>query len=198
MRQFAGYEAKKATTNNPLPAGGYVANIIGAKEETYSWGSVLVIAFDIAEGDHKGHFKREFDSNENANKKWKGTFRLTVPEESSQYFATNNRIFGNTMWAIENSNKGYSWDWDENKLKGKSVGVLFRNEEWEYEDKTGWTTKCCSFASVDDIRNGNFKMPKDKSLKRANATTPSQPTALPNISDLSDFEEILSNDGVPF
>lgn len=198
MRPYTGYEAKKTVSNSPLPAGGYVATIIGAKEENYTWGSVLVIAFDIAEGEHKSYFKREFDNNQNANKKWKGTFRLTVPDEKSQYFATNNRIFGNTMWAIEESNNGYAWDWDENKLKGKRVGVLFRNEEWEYEDKSGWTTKCCAFASVEDIHDGNFKTPKDKPLKRdaTSASVASQPkTALP---DMSDFEEILSDDGVPF
>ena len=35
----------------PLPAGGYVAKILNAKVEEYSWGEVLVISFDIAQRD---------------------------------------------------------------------------------------------------------------------------------------------------
>ena len=45
------------------------------------------------------------------------------------------------------------------------TGVLFRNEEWEYNGNTGWSTRCCAFAAVGDIRDGNFKMPKEKPLK---------------------------------
>ena len=69
------------------------------------------------------------------------------------------------MFCVEDGNPGYHWDWDESTLKGKTVGVLFRNREWEYNGKTGWSTECCALACVGDIRDGNFKMPKDKPLK---------------------------------
>ena len=52
MKAFNGLEIKKsAGASEPLPAGGYVAKILNAKVEEYSWGEVLVISFDIAEGE---------------------------------------------------------------------------------------------------------------------------------------------------
>lgn len=38
MKQFSGYEAKKAVTRENLPVGGYVAKILNAEEMSYSWG----------------------------------------------------------------------------------------------------------------------------------------------------------------
>ena len=84
IKQYTGMKAEKAVSGEPLPKGGYVAKIVGAKVEEYSWGSVLVIALDVAEGDHAGFFRKQYDANANEDKKWKGTYRLTVPDEGSQ------------------------------------------------------------------------------------------------------------------
>ena len=128
MKAFNGFEAKRSAAKEPLPAGGYVAKIMGAKEETYTWGSVLVISF------------------------------------------------------------GYHWDWNEAILKGKSVGVLFRNKEWEMNGNTGWTTECCALDSVKNIRNNAFKMPKDKPLKqKAAAGTVNPMEAVESFADDGDL-----------
>ena len=167
MKAFNGLEIKKSmSANEPLPAGGYVAKILNAKVEEYSWGEVLVISFDIAEGEYKDFFSKQYKENTREDKKWKGNFRLTVPQESNQYFDSQKRTFGNAIWAIEESNPGYHWDWNEATLKGKMVGVLFRNFEWSMDDgRSGWSTECCTFVSVEDVRTGNFKHPKDKPLR---------------------------------
>ena len=166
MKAFNGLEIKKSVgASAPLPAGGYVAKILNAKVEEYSWGEVLVISFDIAEGEYKDFFSKQYRENTREDKKWKGNFRLTVPQESNQYFDSQKRTFGNAIWAIEESNPGYHWDWNEPELKGKMVGVLFRNFEWAMEDRTGWSTEACTFVSVEDVRTGNFKQPKDKPLR---------------------------------
>ena len=167
MKAFNGLEIKKSvSTNEPLPAGGYVAKILNAKVDEYSWGEVLVISFDIAEGEYKDFFRKQYNENTREDKKWKGNFRLTVPQEGNQYFEGQKRTFGNAIWAVEESNPGYKWDWIEAALKGKMVGVLFRNFEWAMDDgRSGWSTECCTFVSVEDIRNGNFKQPKDKPLR---------------------------------
>ena len=79
------------------------------------------------------------------------------------------------IFCIEESNAGYTWEWDERTLKGKIVGVLFRNREWEMDTdqgyKTGWTTECCTFITADDVRNDKFKMPKDKPLPEKKAAS---------------------------
>ena len=54
MKAFNGLEIKKNVgASDPLPAGGYVAKILNAKVEEYSWGEVLVISFDVAEAANK-------------------------------------------------------------------------------------------------------------------------------------------------
>ena len=100
------------------------------------------------------------------------------------------------MWAVEASNSGYHWDWNEGGLKGKLVGVLFRKEEWKSRDgsSTGWDTKCCSLVDVESIRENRFTMPKDKPLKQH--TTSSAPVS----SHSAGFEEVAieSDDDLPF
>ena len=189
MKAFNGLEIKKSVnTSEPIPAGGYVAKILNAKVEEYTWGEKLVISFDIAEGEYKDFFRKQYNENTREDKKWKGNFRLTVPQEGNQYFEGQKRTFGNAIWAIEESNPGYKWDWVEAALKGKMVGVLFREREWEFDGKTGMTTEACTFVSVDDVRANNFKMPKPKMLNKATsqmANSTSSPA--PNDDTLSDL-----------
>lgn len=167
MKAFNGLEIKKSVSaNEQLPAGGYVAKILNAKVEEYSWGEKLVISFDIAEGEYKDFFRKQYNENTREDKKWKGNFRLTVPNEGNQYFDSQKRTFGNAIWAVEESNPGYHWDWNESALKGKMVGVLFRDREWEIDGKTGMTTEACTFVSVEDVRTNNFKMPKPKMINK--------------------------------
>ena len=191
MKAFNGLEIKKSVgASEQLPAGGYVAKTLNAKVEEYSWGEVLVISFDIADGEYKDFFSKQYKENTREDKKWKGNFRLTVPQESNQYFDSQKRTFGNAIWAIEESNTGYHWDWNEAALKGKMVGVLFRNFEWAMDDgRSGWSTECCTFVSVEDVRTGNFKQPKDKPLKNkaASQTATASSFAVIDSDDLSDL-----------
>lgn len=190
MKAFNGLEIKKSVSaSEPLPAGGYVAKILNAKVEEYSWGEVLVISFDIAEGEYKDFFRKQYNENTREDKKWKGNFRLTVPNEGNQYFDSQKRTFGNAIWAIEESNPGYHWDWNESALKGKMVGVLFRNYEYDVDGRQGWSTECCTFVSVEDVRTGNFKHPKDKPLRNKTANNAIE-------SNFSDLDEVES--GLPF
>lgn len=190
MKAYKGFEAKRSVSaSEPLPAGGYVAKILDAEEKEYSWGSVLVISFDITEGEYKDFFKQNYKSNTREDKKWKGVYRLTVPQETNQWYDSQKRTFGNAIACIEESNNGYHWNWDEKTLKGKTVGVLFRNFEYDVDGNTGWSTECCSLDSVEDIQNGNFKMPKDKPLKKKAVAMPAAPVV--------NFEEIDDED-LPF
>lgn len=196
MKKFAGYEAKKSeAAGAALPAGGYVAKILGAEVKEYEWGDVLIISFDIAEGEHKGFFANRWKADENSDfeRKWKGTFRLNIPTKKSRYPDSDKRNFNNAMWAVETSNNGYTWNWDESSLKGKMIGVLFRNREWEMNGNTGWTTECCSVTSVGDIRGGTFYTPKDKPLKNKPETAQKSPaeTAM-------ETADIISDDELPF
>ena len=175
MRKYKGYEAKQVTpTGDPLPAGGYVARIMGAKEEPWKngKGSSVVIGFDILEGEYKDFFAEQYKANTNEDKKWKGNLRVTAPNENDQYFESQQETFNKTIGAIEASNNGFHFDWqpiesndDWSQLKGKTVGVLYRNKEYDIDGKTGWTTEAAYFVDTEYIRSGKFKIPKDKPLK---------------------------------
>ena len=199
MKAFEGFEAKKAAGVNidALPAGGYVAKILKVEVCEYNWGDVLVLSFDINEGEYKGHFRKRWDADADSSygQKWKGTFRLNIPSDKSRYPDSDKRAFNNAIWAVEASNKGYKWAWKEETLKGKLIGVLFRNREWEKDGNTGWTTECCTVTSVEDIRSGSFKMPKDKPLKQA--TTAAQSTAATKAEAFQQVDTI-ADDEVPF
>ena len=170
MKKFDIEIKRSATGPDPLPVGGYVAKIMNAEVKEYNLGEVLVISFDIAEGEYKDFFANQYKANTNEDKKWKGNFRINVPQESNQWFESQKRTFGNAIACIEESNSGYAWDWDETKLKGKTVGVLFRNFEWEVNGNSGWSTECGCFISADDARSGNFRMMKDRPLKNKTTT----------------------------
>ena len=176
MKPYNGFKAQKsAGAREILPAGGYVCRICEAKVEIYKTRNggtmeTLIWAIEIIEGEHAGFWKKDFDSQTGEDKKWRGTMRINLPkDDGSEQDGWTKRTFENAMWALEDSNPGYTWDWDEKKLKGKIVGILYRNREWEYNGNTGWTTEAGGVTSVDDIRNGKFKPLKDKPLKNKNA-----------------------------
>lgn len=192
IKQYAGMKAEKAAGNIPLPAGGYIAKIANAKIEEYSWGTVVVIAFDIAEGEHTDFFKRQFDNNPNEDKKWKGTYRLIVPDESSQYFESNQRTFNNFIFALEDSNSGYHYDCDESKFKDKLLGVIYRNKEWEINGRTGWTTECGAVTDTQSIRSNIFKPLKDKPLNSRSSES------IANSNQNGSFADMPLDDDLPF
>ena len=184
IKSYNGFKPERTTARETLPAGGYVAKIMDATVISYDWGDVLKVDFDIAEGEYKGFFANDYRNNTNDDKKWRGTYRINIPNESNQYFDSQRKSFNNFIACLEETNNGFHWAWDETALKGKGIGVLFRNKEWEYNGSTGWTTECCAVTTAKDIREGNFKLPKDKPLKaKETVSTTSFSYALPAIDD---------------
>lgn len=198
IKQYNGAKAEKTTTVAALPAGGYVAKIMGAEVKEYEWGEQLIVSLDIAEGEHKDHFAKEYRANTNEDRKWKGVYRVRIPDESNQYFNSQQRTFNNLIYCLEESNKGYHFDWDEKKLKGKMLGVLYRDKEWEYQGKTGWTTECCAVTDVDAIRKNDFKMPKPKPLANKPMMSGNGVELLKNMADAETKIEFITDDDLPF
>lgn len=196
MKQLKGFETAKVITGGvpQLPKGGYVAKILDCKEESsatgYTW---LAISFDIAEGEYKGHFAEQYKANTNENKKWRGTYNAFIPSEDSQYYDENLTKFKTMIANIEESNPGYHWDWDETKLKGKMVGVIFGEKEFETESNgIIILTECRGIRSVECVKNGKFKMP---ALKKLNGTSS---VSTPTTSSTSFAVIDDSDDDLPF
>lgn len=190
MKPYNGYEARKKSAKENLPAGGYVVKVLDAAERRYDWGNVIEISFDVVEGEHTGFFQRDYKNNMNEDKKWRGKSRLIEPkDDGSDKDAWTKKNFEGAIYAFEHSNPGFHWDWKEEKLKGLLVGALYRNKEWEMNGNTGWTTECCDFVEADDIRQNKYRTPKDKPLKNRAETSRTESKG---------FEEIVDDDGLPF
>ena len=179
IKQYNGFKAERTSGREPLPAGGYVARILNAEVKTTQSGKdMLVLSFDITEGEHAGFFKTDYNANTNEDKKWRGVYRLFLPtDDGSERDGWSKRSFNEFIAVIEESNPGYHFDWNEVTLKGKQVGVLFREKEWEKDDRHGWTTECCSMITPEEIREGKFRMPKPKALKKDTKTTTATATS---------------------
>lgn len=142
MKQYNGFDRNDVYRNTErLPAGGYVIKILEAKEVENDYGRKLVISFDIAEGEYKDFFASNYKAQVGEDKKWKGTYRVNVPkDDGSEQDGWAKRRFNTLIVDIEESNPGYHWDWDESKLKGKTIGALFNNKEYEFNGRHGFFT----------------------------------------------------------
>lgn len=198
MKPFKNYETTQTiSARAQLPVGAYVCRILKAEEKVYNtskgeWHK-LEVSFDISEGEHKDFYANDYRTQTGEDKKWKGVFRMNIPsDDGSEADSWAKRSFKTNILAVEESNNGYHWDWNEAQLKGKTVGIVFRSEEWEYNGKTGWRTAPFKMVPADDVKSGNVKIPDPKPLNCGK----SAPSA-PGNPVLSDFEEIVSDD-LPF
>lgn len=151
-----------------LPLGAYVCRIKKASVEETDYGNVLALSFDIEDGEYAGYYADEFKNNPSNTKKWKGFLRQFLPRNdgSDKDEWTKSSLKG-LITSVEKSNLGYTWNWDERTLAGKLIGVIMRNEEWEYEGKHGWAVRPFRACSVGSVQDGSYYIPKDKPLKKS-------------------------------
>lgn len=164
--QFKDFATTQAYTDSEqLPRGGYVCKITGAKVEDTQWGQRVKVAFDIAEGDYAGYFQNKYNSNQNEDKKWPGVLSLSVPkDDGTPQDGWTKRRFKTFTNALEDSNPGYRFDWDETKFKGKLIGIIFNYREWEFNGRTGMTPNAAKTTSVEAIKTEKYKIPEDRYL----------------------------------
>lgn len=145
--------------------GGYVCRITKVEDmpfnPTTGKGDFLKVEFDIAEGDFAGYFGEQYQQFG----KWRGILYRSYGQNSLG-------MFKGFIKAIEESNPGYQWQWHEETLVGKLIGVVFGEEE--YVDRTYHTAvsvKPRQIRSVQAIRAGDFKIP---AIKKLNSTQAAQ------------------------
>jgi len=168
MKKPNGYDTAPAYMGGEaapqLEPGGYVCKIKQAKEETTESGYwMLALAFDIAEGPHAGFYEAQYKERikNDAAAKWPGVYRQGIQGRDGQC----SPFFKGMITAIENSNPGYTFNFDEATLIGKVFGGVFGQEEWK--DRNGavrTSTKLQSFRSASSIREGDYKVPEIKRL----------------------------------
>lgn len=174
MKAFSNYAEVQVNTGSveKLPVGGYVITIKSVKYEDNSAkgrADNIIFAFDIAEGEYKGYYAKRFEADTNEDKKWKGTYRLSVPtDDGSQNDGYAKSRFKGFMTSVEESNPGYKWNWDEQTLKGKLVGAAVGEINTEIDGKAITYTAMRYAVSVDSVRKG---ITPPKPYTKAGSTT---------------------------
>lgn len=184
MKPILGWEQAAAYTDGAerVPAGGHVCRIVTARVETLTNGSEkLSIALEIADGTPlDGIFRRQYTAKSSGNPaaKWPCVF-------STFLLGTDglcNPWFKGLIKCIEESNPGYVWAWDETTLKGRVVGMIFREEEFLASDSSVKTATRPAFArSVARIREG-VEIPEIKRLPQT-GYTPQMPAGFTEVQD---------------
>lgn len=174
-------EAKGMEDFKALPIGAYECVIkeanIHKNEQTGK--ESFRVAVDIASGEYKDYYQNRYDSNSNSNKKWDNNATRYLAFEGD-----NVAYFKGFITSVENSNVGYTWDWDESKLVGKKICGVFQYEEYEnQEGKKGVKVRLNKFRSLDKIKeievsdsvkllNGSYMSIDDYNEKKEDSTTP--------------------------
>lgn len=174
MEKFEGYDSMPIGSNKQLKAGGYVLNIMNAKETVSKAGSkMLEISYDIYEGEYANFYADKYRKNSSPLRKWGGTYYMVLPDKVKQDQAAYERrlkAFKRFTTSVEESNEGYTWNWREESLKGKKVGGIFGREQFQGSDGTlHFSTKLFWIVSTDTIRTGDFTVPEDRLLDLAPA-----------------------------
>ena len=167
MKPFKDYEeaekSAKSTAGEKLPVGAYVVKINAIRTENTDWGNRFVLAFDIAEGEHAGFFKKQFEANDDEDKKWKGRVFVYIPkDDGSEKDKITKKSFASWTVSFEKSNPGYKWDWDENKWVGKLVGLVFGETGTVIEGREVTFTEARFPVEADKVRNGTAPTAKFK------------------------------------
>lgn len=144
---------KDAETNDKrLEAGGYVCRIESVEDNPDK--EYLYIEYDIDEGE----FKNNFTQLASSFGFWGGRFYRSYKPKALG-------MFKSFILAVEGSNPGYQFDDDETTLVGKKVGIVLQEEEYIGNDGNIKTRLVVNKTkTVDDIRNGKFKVPDKKKL----------------------------------
>ena len=179
LDDYDNVQAINTGESRKLVAGGYVCKVASVRTQgTKSTNKpMLVLAIDITEGEFAGYFKKKFENDQKFNEdfaKWSNNAVYYQP-----IFDSSGKIssyFKGLLTCIEKSNNGFKAiqkdsngknRFDENLLKGKLCGFIFGEEEYMRNDGSIAKTVRVKFPRpADDIRAGNFDIPKVKEIEK--------------------------------
>ena len=148
----------------------YVCEIKGAKEVDYTTDNGynvhrVDIALDVCEGEYEGFYQKKFDDSQDEDKKWKGVVKLNIPKfDGTEKDNWTVKSFNTQFVAIEDSNPGYTWNNVLDSLKGKKIGLVLRDKEWEFNGNRGFYSEPYKLISVSNARAQKFRKPNTKYL----------------------------------
>lgn len=179
MKRINNWEnIQESTTFKRLKPSGYVCKIL--KVEDYPDKEYLKIYFDVNGGEDKGYFKSQFEKDTRKERKWPnaGTFIRSYKDSAAS-------MFKGFINAIEKSNKGYQWNFDEKTLVNKVVGLIIADEQ--YQNQKGQVrvrNYVAAVRSVEIIEKGEYEIPALKELTTTKATNAPANDPIPDFGDV--------------
>ena len=137
-----------------LELGGHKGIIKNVSEYTsqISGNTSLKVEVDTDSTDKQpGYFQKQYDNDTRSDKKWStgATKYVSLKEDENCV-----KMLKSFITSVENSNPGFTYDWnkDVDQLKGKKVGLVFGLEEYQnQEGKLKTATKLNQFRSLDKV-----------------------------------------------
>lgn len=167
MKAINNYESVQASSGEYAKpkAGGYVVKILDVSDipldATTGKGDYLKIDYDICEGEFAGYYK---ELNKKFGGDWFANFIKSYKEKALG-------MFKHFINCVEESNAGFSWDWNEKELIGKKIGVVLQEEEYRKNDgSVGVRLIVQGIKTVKQILDGDFKVPATKKLQEDSQT----------------------------
>lgn len=166
MKRINNWEnIQDSTSFKRLTPNGYIVKILNVEDHPDK--EYLKIYFDIVKGDDKGYFKKQYDGDTRKERKWPnaGAFIRSYKDSAAS-------MFKGFINAIEKSNKGYQWNFDEKTLVNKVVGLIIADEQ--YQNQKGQVRArnyVAAVRSVETIEKGEYEIPALKELTTTKATT---------------------------
>ena len=176
-----------------LPADGYICKIKKAEEMKSKSGKDMIhIAFDIAEGEYEGYFMNLFNTRKEraempSNVKYPFEGQMWIMCNDYEDDTKTSRKFKGLCTSLEESgltvwnSKG---EFLVDNLKGAKIGIVYQNQEQEYNGETYWRAIPWACRSVETIKSGDFFMPEDKPLETKEEVN----TGVQNFTPLTDDE----------
>lgn len=166
MLKPSGYdEAQAGGEFTPVDLGGHYAIIKQVSERQSSTGKdMIVVLYDFTSPDkQEGFFSKQFNNDDRPEKKWPfaGTKYIMVNDYNDP--SKTSRAFKTFCTCVEKSNN-YQIAWGGNawaqQFKNKFVGVVFGEEESEYDGKIRMRRVPKWFCTTDKVKDQSIPAPK--------------------------------------
>lgn len=187
MRPFTDYNTTQEYTDfKRLPAGAYEVEIIRAEDSD----KALCLLFDIRGGEFDGYFKKKFANDRKSaavtEPKFKGVYRLWYPD-GGEWDDSKKRRMKTALKTIKEENNlsvDFTHEWDGAALKGAHTGMVFREQEYDYNGKHGFTVQPFTTISLEKLHSGNYVIPE---AKRLSSSAPASANGFVDVSGEDDL-----------
>jgi len=183
MIKYSGMKAEENGNSSvkQLPAGAYVATVMGARIVGKKPALKLEVMIDIADGPYKDFYMNKFTAQKLRGSQYdvtyKGVLRLNIPDPDNKaalYPESDEKRFNDLIYRFTKSHPDLQLftddGFDESKLTNLLIGVSVQEDEYNGSR----FTKPVRFEILEDVRNGLIKPMKPRWEKGGNRQDPTQ------------------------